>query len=72
MNKIKRNMERDEEINNFLRDQGWVVLRFCESRALAEPDQVAREIADIVRERFPVTESNQATIEVRSVNQDKR
>lgn len=48
--KIRRNMERDERVTATLRDRGWTVLRFWESRIKAEPEAVVDEIAATVDE----------------------
>lgn len=48
VNKIQRNMERDEEVNETLRDRGWTVLRFWSSEVKddveAVVDQIARQV----------------------------
>ncbi|MCC7372358.1 MAG: very short patch repair endonuclease [Chloroflexi bacterium] len=47
--KIRRNMERDRWVTEQLAADGWKVLRFWESDTLADPNGVARLIADRVR-----------------------
>ena len=44
VSKIRRNMERDREINERLTGDGWTVLRFWESDVLADPNAVAAEV----------------------------
>ncbi len=46
--KLQRNIVRDRETDELLRDSGWTVLRFWEHEASAD---VARAIADAVRTR---------------------
>jgi len=43
--KIRRTMERDEEVNDQLARAGWTVLRFWESDVLTDPNAVAQAIA---------------------------
>lgn len=40
-NKIERNMARDQEVNQQLRERGWTVLRLWASDVLAAPDLAA-------------------------------
>lgn len=47
--KIRRNMERDQSVNDQLRAAGWTVLRYWESDALADPNGIARQIIADVR-----------------------
>lgn len=49
--KIRRNMQRDLEVNALLRAAGWTVLRYWESAVLEDPNGVAREIAERVHGR---------------------
>lgn len=46
--KIQRNIERDREVTARLEGQGWTVLRFWESDVLANPDDVAKRIHDVI------------------------
>ena len=41
-NKIKRNVERDKEVDTELRKQGWKVIRFWESDILKNPERCAK------------------------------
>lgn len=43
--KIARNMERDQEVNEQLRAAGWTILRYWETDVLADANRVAIEIA---------------------------
>lgn len=43
--KIRRNMQRDQEVNELLSAAGWTVLRFWESETLTDPNAVAHAIA---------------------------
>ncbi|HEY9309236.1 MAG TPA: very short patch repair endonuclease [Microbacterium sp.] len=45
--KLLRNVERDRETNDLLRDAGWTVLRFWEHES---PEQVASEIIGKIRQ----------------------
>lgn len=54
VSKIRRNMERDDEVTDQLSREGWTVLRFWESGVLADPNEVARSIAAHVRRPHPV------------------
>jgi DNA mismatch endonuclease (patch repair protein) len=49
VSKIRRNMERDQQVNEELAAAGWTVLRFWESETLADPNTVAKRIAAQVR-----------------------
>jgi DNA mismatch endonuclease (patch repair protein) len=68
VNKIKRNMERDAEINQHLEERGWKVLRFWESRVLTEPDQVVSEIVHVVHEGRGLSKLDQVAKEVGSTS----
>lgn len=52
--KVRRNMDRDREVNERLVAAGWTVLRYWESEALAGPDAVAKAISTTVRGQEPV------------------
>lgn len=43
--KLRRNVERDQEVNRALRDSGWRVIRVWESEVRANPESVADRIA---------------------------
>ncbi|MFN8636009.1 MAG: very short patch repair endonuclease [Chloroflexota bacterium] len=47
--KIRRNMERDSEVNAQLAAAGWTVLRFWESETLTDPNRVTRSIVERIR-----------------------
>ena len=42
--KIERNMQRDREVNEKLRSQGWIVLRFWGREILSHTEQCADQI----------------------------
>jgi len=46
--KIRRNMERDREVNERLARDGWTVLRFWESDVLTDANRVVRRIVGVV------------------------
>lgn len=43
--KIRRNVQRDNEVNNSLREQGWTVLRYWEHEVLDDLDRVVAEVS---------------------------
>jgi DNA mismatch endonuclease (patch repair protein) len=47
--KIRRNMERDQEVTARLREEGWTVVRLWESDILADPDVAATKVIDALR-----------------------
>jgi len=49
IDKIRRNMARDEDVNRQLRELGWRVERVWESDVLADPGSVAQHLAWLVR-----------------------
>lgn len=49
--KIKRNIARDQEINNKLNELGWFVIRFWGKDILAHPDQCVEKIKRLINER---------------------
>lgn len=46
--KIRRNRERDAEVNDALTEQGWIVLRFWESDIKKHLEQCVAQILDYV------------------------
>jgi DNA mismatch endonuclease (patch repair protein) len=48
LQKIKTNRLRDRRTNQALREVGWTVLRFWESDIRRDPEQIAREICQVV------------------------
>ena len=46
--KIRRNRERDAEVNDVLTEQGWIVLRFWESDIKKQLEQCVAQILDYV------------------------
>jgi len=49
LEKIKKNMERDQQVNCLLAQQGWKVLRFWSKDVLKNVDQCLLDIEDAVR-----------------------
>ncbi len=62
--KISRNIARDGRVTERLTEEGWLVLRYWESRVLSEPRAVAEEVGFHVSERrrlsAPGSRSHQA------------
>ena len=52
--KIKRNMERDRQVNKQLKKDGWTVLRFLESEILKHPDKDAQIIRKAINKKKPL------------------
>lgn len=46
--KIKKNMERDQEVNTLLADRGWTVLRFWSKEVLNSTNNCLLEIEKVV------------------------
>lgn len=49
----RRVWERDQRKNNFLQEQGWVVLRFTWRQIIETPDEVIREVWAVLAPRLP-------------------
>ena len=49
--KIRRNMERDQEVTTALERHGWTVLRFWESDVERDPDGVVNQIRGSIDDR---------------------
>ena len=49
--KIERNIQRDKEVTESLRKEGWIVLRYWGKDILARTSEIADEIEKTVRER---------------------
>lgn len=49
MAKLRRNIDRDAEVNDALTSEGWRVIRVWESEVRADPDAVA----DLIARRWP-------------------
>ncbi len=49
--KIERNIERDQEVNEALQNDGWIVLRFWGKDILKNPDGCAEEIEKTIKAR---------------------
>lgn len=50
--KIARNIERDQQVNQRLRQAGWRVVRLWEQDILKNPDRVASKVSRIVMSRL--------------------
>lgn len=50
-NKIKRNIKRDKEINNILKNKGWTVLRFWGNEIKKETDKCVEKILNAIKEK---------------------
>ena len=46
--KIERNIKRDKEVNDMLKKEGWVVIRFWGKDILKDPDKCAETIKDVL------------------------
>lgn len=51
LNKIKRNMERDGEVNLKLQNSGWTVIRFWSKEALKHTDNCVLEIEKVLNSK---------------------
>ena len=49
--KIKRNMERDKEVNESLQNDGWLVLRFWEKEILSQTEFCVNKIEEALKAR---------------------
>lgn len=50
--KIKRNIDRDREVNEKLEEKGWVVLRFWQKEIEKQLEHCIENINDILKNRF--------------------
>jgi DNA mismatch endonuclease (patch repair protein) len=48
--KIERNMQRDQEVNKQLAAAGWTVIRIWESKVLEDPQKAADRVLHALRE----------------------
>lgn len=46
--KLKRNIQRDVDVNTFLQAEGWTVVRFWEEDIRKDPNQCALEVKKLV------------------------
>jgi len=51
MKKLHRNIERDREVTETLRAQGWRVVRVWESDVLSDPTRAADTVEAVMRVR---------------------
>ena len=49
--KIKRNIERDKEVNEKLAAEGWTVLRFWEKEIRKETERCVEEVLAVIRSK---------------------
>lgn len=49
--KLKSNIQQDKEVNDFLKSNGWLVLRFWEKNIIGDLESVAQTIYNIVKLR---------------------
>ena len=49
--KIERNIRRDDEVNNYLKNEGWIVLRFWETDIKKHPDKCINEVLRAMKQR---------------------
>ena len=49
--KIERNIERDLEVNTYLKDEGWTVVRFWGKEILKDPDLCSNKIIKLINEK---------------------
>lgn len=49
--KIERNMQRDCEVNEYLRKEGWIVLRFWETDIKKHPDKCINEVLRTMKQK---------------------
>lgn len=57
--KIERNMQRDIEVNTYLRENGWTVLRFWSAQIKKDLDGCVAQIQQAIQERKAQTLNNQ-------------
>jgi DNA mismatch endonuclease, patch repair protein len=48
MKKINSNVERDNNINNHLKSEGWTVIRFWEHDIRKQPEKIISEIRELI------------------------
>lgn len=51
LGKIRRNIERDLEVNQALKDMGWVVLRFWDDAILSDTQECVRKVREAMNTR---------------------
>jgi DNA mismatch endonuclease (patch repair protein) len=51
VDKLRRNAERDRDVSDLLRAEGWRVVRLWESQILASPTRLAARVSRILRSR---------------------
>ena len=61
IDKIRRNMTRDQVVTQQLQELGWQVLRFWESDVLAQPNEVVARVVHLIRPALSKIEYRDAT-----------
>lgn len=56
ISKIESNIRRDRENDKILRRAGWTVMRFWESRIVADTDAVTKKILSVAKRKMPRSE----------------
>jgi len=51
LQKIRRNMDRDKEVNQWLKKEGWKILRFWDFQIKGNVDQCVMKIKKVLRAR---------------------
>lgn len=69
--KIRRNMERDKEVNEELRSSGWIVLRLRETEILKDPDKCAAVVRDAIAAPGTPFTPGQPAVGARWAREDK-
>lgn len=54
--KLKKNKMRDEEVNDILTENGWLVIRFWESDIKKDVNQCVRKILEYIPYNHKITE----------------
>jgi DNA mismatch endonuclease (patch repair protein) len=50
MKKINSNIDRDKKVNEKLKNDGWIVLRFWEHEVKKNPDTLVKKIAEMLKD----------------------
>lgn len=48
VSKLRRNKERDKEVNKFLREEGWKVIRIWEHQIKTNPEKAVNKITSVL------------------------
>ncbi len=60
--KIERNIERDNEVNRYLRGRGWKVLRFWDAQIKNYPSSCAKKVLKVINDRRKVLSVKSAAV----------